>query len=107
MFSARSKQSKESSATPAELTAAANDYLGAKPARENSSRSGSLTPGGTRVRRPKFKKRETSGYNLDVSQDITGIVLLEIAGATDLPKVRASTFILCFPILYFRSLQSV
>lgn len=92
MFSSRSsaKSQKGSPATPAELSLG-SDYLAAKPVRESSSRSGSLTPGGTRIRRPKFRKRPTSGYNLDVSQDITGIVLLEIAGATDLPKFRNCT----------------
>lgn len=67
------------------------DYLSAKPIKESSSRSGSLTPGGSRIRRPKFKKRKnSSAYALDVSQDIQGIVMLEIAGAEDLPKVRNS-----------------
>lgn len=92
MFSSRSspKQPKESKASPAvaDASLSGNDYLSAKPVKEPS---GSLTPGGTRIRRPKFKKRGTTGYNLNVSHDITGIVMLEIASAEDLPKVRNST----------------
>lgn len=91
MFSSRSsKQSKESKASLAALDAGSSgsDYLSAKPAKESSSRSGSRTPGGTRIRRPKFKKRGATGYSLDVSHDITGIIMLEIASAEDLPKVR-------------------
>lgn len=104
LFSSRSsKQSKESgsssmastplvsgTSTPGSTVTGSGDYLSAKPAKESSSRSGSLTPGGTKIRRPKFKKRIRAGYALDVSQDIQGIVLLEIVRAEDLPKVRAS-----------------
>lgn len=104
LFSSRSsKQSKESgssstgstpllsgTSTPGGTVSGTGDYLSAKAAKESSSRSGSLTPGGTRIRRPKFKKRARPGYALDVSQDIQGIVMLEIVRAEDLPKVRAS-----------------
>ena len=73
-----------------DASSSGGDYLSAKSVKESTSLSGSVTPGGTRIRRPKFKKRGTTGYNLDISHDITGIVMLEIAGAEDLPKFRNS-----------------
>ncbi|WVQ98224.1 phosphatidylserine decarboxylase [Kwoniella sp. CBS 9459] len=67
---------------------------------------GVITPGGTRMRRPLFKrgksrtgsssqsqtveKRKSKGFNFDASQgkEVLGIVILEIKGAEDLPKLR-------------------
>jgi phosphatidylserine decarboxylase len=57
-----------------------------------------LTPGGTK-RRPIFKrtksktpgsKKNSKDFNFDASQqrDVLGIVILEIKGATDLPKLK-------------------
>lgn len=80
----------DTAATPNRSASGNGDYLSAKPVKESSSRSGSLTPGGTRMKRPKFKKTKTGGYALDVGHDIQGIVMLEIARAEDLPKVRNS-----------------
>jgi phosphatidylserine decarboxylase len=61
-----------------------------------------LTPGGTK-RRPIFKrtksktpgsKKNSKDFNFDASQqrDVLGIVILEIKGATDLPKLRNGRF---------------
>lgn len=61
-----------------------------------------LTPGGTK-RRPIFKrtksktpgsKKNSKDFNFDASQqrDVLGIVILEIKGATDLPKLKNGRF---------------
>ena len=63
---------------------------------------GQMTPGGTRHRRPIFKRnksnapstrRSTKDFNFDASQarDVLGIVMVEIKGAADLPKIKNCT----------------
>ncbi|OCF30786.1 phosphatidylserine decarboxylase [Kwoniella heveanensis BCC8398] len=73
-----------------------------------ASTPGVSTPGGTKMRRPLFKRgksrtgsssqsqtqttqrRKSKGFNFDASQgkEVLGIVILEIKGAEDLPKLR-------------------
>ncbi|WVF69626.1 phosphatidylserine decarboxylase [Kwoniella sp. CBS 6097] len=73
-----------------------------------ASTPGVTTPGGTKMRRPLFKrgksrtessslsqpqtvhKRKSRGFNFDASQgkEVLGIVILEIKGAEDLPKLK-------------------
>jgi phosphatidylserine decarboxylase len=50
---------------------------------------GAITPGGRR-RRPIFRKHKSRGthYNFSNENDILGIVMLEVQGAEDLPKLR-------------------
>lgn len=62
------------------------------------STPGAATPGGTRVRKPIFKRGKSQAlskkpsrkdFNFDASGgDVQGIVVLEIKGATDLPKLK-------------------
>ncbi|WVR04751.1 phosphatidylserine decarboxylase [Kwoniella sp. DSM 27419] len=71
------------------------------------STPGVATPGGSRMRRPLFKrgknrtgsssqqqpvqhKKKSKGFNFDANQgrEVLGIVILEIKGAEDLPKLR-------------------
>ncbi|WRT64623.1 phosphatidylserine decarboxylase [Kwoniella shivajii] len=67
---------------------------------------GVVTPGGTKLRRPLFKrgksktessiqsqpieKKKSKGFNFDANQgrEVLGIVILEIKGAEDLPKLK-------------------
>ena len=70
------------------------DYLSAKPIPSTTpSRSSSLggeTPGAQRKKR-KFKRRvKDNEYAFSAGKDILGIVMLEIAGAEDLPKLKSS-----------------
>ncbi|EJU05118.1 hypothetical protein DACRYDRAFT_76182 [Dacryopinax primogenitus] len=54
---------------------------------------GTLTPGG-KPRKAIFRRRRpsrSSDYNFSAETDILGIVMLEIAGADDLPKIKNST----------------
>ena len=65
---------------------------------EKSSGSGLLTPSSTvpaeasrlKKRLRKVRRKGTAGteYNLGVNKDVLGIVMLEISGAKDLPKLR-------------------
>jgi hypothetical protein len=59
--------------------------------------SGLLTPsssvpegGKLKKRLRKVRRKDTAGreYNLGVGRDVLGIVMLEISGAKDLPKLR-------------------
>ena len=75
------------SATPAPPV----DYLTAKsrtPSR-SPARSRSATPG-HRVIRPRFRSRKETDYSFSTGNDILGIVMLEIARAEDLPKLKNS-----------------
>ncbi|KAK6903556.1 phosphatidylserine decarboxylase [Kwoniella mangroviensis CBS 8507] len=74
----------------------------------NVSTPGVVTPGGTKMRRPLFKrgksrtesssqvqqtvqkKKSKRGFNFDANQgkEVLGIVILEIKGAEDLPKLK-------------------
>lgn len=51
------------------------------------------TPGFAKksVFKGRFKK-SSEDYNFNAAHDITGIVMLDIQGAADLPKLRNSTF---------------
>jgi hypothetical protein len=93
------------------LTAAHNQYQSTYS--EKSTGSGLLTPSSTVPPEGKrFKKRfrgvrrkDTSGteYNLGAGKDILGIVMLEISGAKDLPKLRNCKFKVCPSRTYHRT----
>lgn len=53
-----------------------------------------MTPGSAakRAKFPKWKKKG-GDYNFNAAEDILGIVMLEIKGATDLPKLKNSEFL--------------
>lgn len=57
---------------------------------------GAQTPEGSRPtsrtgkKRPSFKKQFDSNFNFSSNNDIVGIVMLEIQGAEDLPKLKNS-----------------
>ena len=57
------------------------------PAANESRPPTPVTPGGKR-KFHKGWKRPKGDYNLNAANDILGIVLLEIQGATDLPKLK-------------------
>lgn len=66
----------------------------------NADSSRPTTPGapmtpGTAAKRTKFPKWKKKGrdYNFNAAEDILGIVMLEIKGATDLPKLKNSEFL--------------
>ena len=77
------------SATPAPV-----DSLTAKPRTLSQSPAGSRsgTPA-NRVKRPRFKRnKKGTDYSFSTDNDILGIVMLEIACAEDLPKLKNSAF---------------
>lgn len=67
--------------------------------------TGLMTPSGSRVRIPGFKRNKSRApskksnrkdFNFDVegAADVQGIVVMEISGATDLPKLKNGMFLL-------------
>ncbi len=57
--------------------------------------SGTTTPTPDKKKRPKFKRgrrEKSSEYNFDTSNDMLGIVLLEIVGAENLPKLKNRSY---------------
>lgn len=57
----------------------------------------SLASPGGKKRRPKFKRSKASEYNFATNSDILGIVMLEIAGAENLPRLKNSESFTPFP----------
>jgi phosphatidylserine decarboxylase len=63
------------------------------PTMATQQRSASLSPEPTGVKKRPFKKKWSSkkpDYNFSAENDIVGIVMLEIRGASDLPKLKNS-----------------
>jgi len=55
----------------------------------------SVSGSSTRKKKPKFKKlrgKKKADYNFSAQNDILGIVMLEIKGAEDLPRVKNSQY---------------
>ncbi|KAF8339845.1 phosphatidylserine decarboxylase-domain-containing protein [Cantharellus anzutake] len=75
--------------------AAGTDVKTAKPATPSrtSTNDTAATSSGKKIKAPKFKQRSkgNKGYELSADSDIVGIVMLEIAGAEDLPKIKNMT----------------
>jgi phosphatidylserine decarboxylase len=84
--------STSTSTDPAVLTPLI-DNLSAKPptpSQSPSATSRSAIPG-RRVRRPRFRRnKKGTDYSFSTGNDILGIVMLEIGGAEDLPKLKNS-----------------
>ena len=72
-----------------------------RPSRDQSpgpSTPGAVTPGGTKLKKPLFKRtksaapsrKSTRDFNFDATQgkEVLGIVIMEIKGATDLPRIK-------------------
>jgi hypothetical protein len=82
-FVSRSSSTAPSTAPSTALTVETASPAGSRP----------TTPGGDKEKKKRFrrgKKGRSSEYNLDTSRDMLGIVMLEIVGAENLPKLRNS-----------------
>ena len=66
---------------------------------QSSSRSSVATPGGGKKKRlpGPWNGQKSDSYQFDAGNDIVGIVMLEIHGASDLPRLRNSEFCFYFP----------
>ena len=59
------------------------------------SASGTATPTSAAARKARFRKSwsaKNTDYNLGGNNDILGIVMLEVKNASDLPKLKNSTY---------------
>ncbi|WVW78263.1 phosphatidylserine decarboxylase [Kwoniella bestiolae CBS 10118] len=98
--------------SPSKTGSGSGDYFASGPMIKGGSADsavstpGVVTPGGTKMRRPLFKrgksktesssqvptvqKKKSRGFNFDANQgkEVLGIVILEIKGAEDLPKLK-------------------
>lgn len=87
---------------PSAIRATGLGYFDTEPtvSASGAATPGALTPGGSR-RRPLFKRATTTKtktsslgheYNFNAGKDVLGIVMLEVASAEDLPKLKNCTF---------------
>lgn len=86
--------SMDSTTLPTTLTSTSSSDFNGPPSPALSA-SGAATPTSSAARRARFRKSwsaKNTDYNLGGNNDILGIVMLEVKNASDLPKLKNSTY---------------